>query len=78
MAALSAPSFKLTYLVTPVPVFLALPESVSSCMIPQTRIFPHLDLDYIPESIQVGVRDGLSLGIYVIRQSCVITGVLTP
>lgn len=68
---LSALSFDRTYLVTPVAMYLTLPRDVSSCIALQKRIFPHLDLDHIPESIQVGWYDGLSLGIYVIDWGCV-------
>ena len=29
------------------------------------KIFPHLDLDHIPESVEMGWRDGLNIGIYI-------------
>ena len=72
MAALSAPSFRSTYLVTPVSMYLMLPQRISSCMVLKQRIFPHLDLDHIPESVQAGPHDGLSLGIYDIERNCIV------
>ena len=70
MAALSASSFNSTYLVTPVPMYLTLTQGISSCTALKERIFPHLDLDHIPESIQAGGYDALSLGIYAIERGC--------
>ena len=77
MAALSAPSFKLTYLVSPAPVYLTLPHGISSCMTLEKRIFPHLDLDHIPESIQAGGLDALSLGVYAVKSDCIIAQLAT-
>lgn len=71
MAALSAPYFSSTYLVTPVPMYFMFPQGISSCMTLQESIFPHLDLDHIPESIQAGGHSALSLGIYVVEKSCI-------
>lgn len=34
-------------------------------------IFPHLDLDHIPESVNAGVLDGLRLGVYTLSRNCV-------
>lgn len=62
-----------TYVVTPVPMYKALPSRVSSCFDPQTRIFPHLDLDHVRENIKAGLYDGLALGVYTVERSCVIT-----
>ncbi|KAF9224898.1 hypothetical protein BS17DRAFT_731607 [Gyrodon lividus] len=70
-AVLSTPSIDATYLVTPVAMYLTLPGEISLCMALQKRIFAHLDLDHIPESVQAGWYDGLSLGIYAIERSCV-------
>lgn len=69
--ALSAPFFNRTYLVTPVPMYLMLPQDISSCMALKERIFRHLDMDHIPESIRAGWYDGLSLGIYVVDWGCI-------
>lgn len=70
-AALSVLAFDWTYLVTPVPMYLTLPQGVSLCMTLKKRISPHLDLDHIPESVQAGGYDGLGLGIYVVDRGCV-------
>lgn len=69
---LSADSPMTAYVVTPVPMYRALPSRVSSCFNPQTRIFPHLDLDHIRESAEAGLYDGLALGVYTVERSCVI------
>ncbi|KIM60480.1 glycosyltransferase family 22 protein [Scleroderma citrinum Foug A] len=62
-----------TYVVTPVPMYKTLPSRVSPCFTPQTRIFPHLDLDHVRASIDAGLYDGLALGVYTVERSCVIT-----
>ena len=71
MAVLTAPSFNSTYLVTPIPMYLTLPQGISSCITLKRRVFPHLDLDHIPETIQAGGYDALSLGIYAVERSCI-------
>ena len=71
MAVLTAPSFNSTYLVTPIPMYLTLPQGISSCITLKKRVFPHLDLDHIPETIQAGGYDALSLGIYAVERSCI-------
>ncbi|KIJ64699.1 glycosyltransferase family 22 protein [Hydnomerulius pinastri MD-312] len=70
VAALSSGNFERTFLVTTMAMYAELPVEVSSCMTQQTRIFPHLDLDHIPESVQVGWYDGLSLGVYAVERRC--------
>lgn len=70
MAALSASSYNSTYLVTPVPMYLTLTQGISSCTALERRIFPHLDLDHVPESTQAGGYDALSLGIYAVERGC--------
>ncbi|KAH7883031.1 glycosyltransferase family 22 protein [Phlebopus sp. FC_14] len=72
IAALLSPNFDVTYLASPMAVYLTVPGEVSSCLTQQTRIFPHLDLDHIPEIVQAGWHDGLSLGIYAVDRSCVL------
>ncbi|KAI6126807.1 glycosyltransferase family 22 protein [Pisolithus sp. B1] len=58
------------YVVTPVAMLKNLPGHVASCFISQKRIFPHLDLDHVQESFEVGWYDGLTLGVYTVEQSC--------
>ncbi|KAH7928353.1 glycosyltransferase family 22 protein [Leucogyrophana mollusca] len=58
------------YMVTPIAMHSTLPEAVSRCMTLEHRMFPHLDLDHIPESVQAGWLDGLSLGVYELRSAC--------
>ncbi|KAF9238069.1 glycosyltransferase family 22 protein [Melanogaster broomeanus] len=70
-ATFSSSAFDMTYLVAPMAMYLTLPREISSCMTLQQRIFPHLDLDHISESVQAGWYDGLSLGIYAIERRCV-------
>ncbi|KAI0761331.1 Alg9-like mannosyltransferase family-domain-containing protein, partial [Trametes elegans] len=41
-----------------------------ACVNERERVFPHLDLDHIGESVQVGWRDGLSLGIFDVDVAC--------
>ena len=53
------------YLVTPPFAVQALDQSLAQCFVVDRKIFPHLDLDHIPESVEMGWRDGLSIGIYV-------------
>jgi GPI mannosyltransferase 4 len=54
MTALSVSSFNMTHLVTLVSMYSTLPKSISSCIALERQIFPHLDLDHVPESIQAG------------------------
>ncbi|KIJ07508.1 glycosyltransferase family 22 protein [Paxillus involutus ATCC 200175] len=76
-AAFSTPSCDATYLVTPMAMYLSLPEEIVSCTALQKRIFPHLDLDHISETVQAGWYDGLSLGIYAVKRSCTADGPTT-
>ena len=47
-------------------------ETVSQkCLKEINRVFPHLDLDHISESVQVGWKDGLSLGIFDVDTACI-------
>ncbi|KAJ8488550.1 hypothetical protein ONZ51_g3471 [Trametes cubensis] len=41
------------------------------CLQEISRVFPHLDLDHISESVQVGWKDGLSLGIFDVDTACI-------
>ena len=58
------------YLVTPPFALRGLDASFSDCFTFDKRIFPHLDLDHIPESVEMGWKDGLSLGIYIAGLDC--------
>ncbi|EIW79621.1 glycosyltransferase family 22 protein [Coniophora puteana RWD-64-598 SS2] len=58
------------YLVTPLAMHATLPEVAASCLALQQRIYPHLDLDHIPESIEAGWPDGLSLGAFTAERVC--------
>jgi len=62
-----------TYLVTPFPMKASLPREITACFYLNRRVFPHLDLDHIGESIEDGWRDGLSLGVWTVNQNCVST-----
>ncbi|KAG6328677.1 hypothetical protein ID866_10412 [Astraeus odoratus] len=63
-----------TFLVAPIAMYKTIPGNFSFCFIPQTRIFPHLDMDHLRESIAVGWYDGLGLGVYTIERNCIIAG----
>jgi len=67
ITALSASSFNVTHLVTPVSMYSTLPKSISSRIALERQIFPHLDLDHVAESIQAGGYEGLSLGVYTVQ-----------
>lgn len=43
---------------------------VRACLTERDRAFPHLDLDHLGEAMEVGWRDGLSLGIFEVDQAC--------
>lgn len=58
------------YLVTPPFAVKSLDHRFLHCFVVDKRIFPHLDLDHIPESIEMGWQDGLSLGIYTAESNC--------
>lgn len=53
------------YLVTPPFALRSLNQSFAKCFMDDKTMFPHLDLDHVPESVEMGWREGLSLGIYV-------------
>ena len=40
------------------------------CLTERDRVSPHLDLDHIGETLEVGWRDGLSLGIFDVDRTC--------
>ncbi|KAI0708537.1 Alg9-like mannosyltransferase family-domain-containing protein [Earliella scabrosa] len=44
--------------------------TTQACLTERNRVFPHLDLDHIGEAVEVGWRDGLSLGIFEVDRTC--------
>ncbi|TFK51027.1 hypothetical protein OE88DRAFT_1630583 [Heliocybe sulcata] len=38
------------------------------------RVWPHLDMDHLGESVSLGVTDGLVLGVYSSQQDCALLG----
>ncbi|KAH7910895.1 glycosyltransferase family 22 protein [Hygrophoropsis aurantiaca] len=69
-AVTSAP-WKNTCVITPIAMHSTLPDSITKCTTLGHRVFPHLDLDHISESVQAGWRDGLTLGVYDVDTGCV-------
>ena len=59
-----------TILVAPFHSVGRLGEDKVRCLTERDRVFPHLDLDHIGETVEVGWKDGLSLGIYSLRTRC--------
>ncbi|KAI0634585.1 Alg9-like mannosyltransferase family-domain-containing protein [Trametes polyzona] len=57
-------------LVAPFHAVRELDKGLRECMRERDRVFPHLDLDHIAESVQAGWRDGLSLGIFDVNTAC--------
>ena len=47
-----------------------LKTDVRACLTDRDRVFPHLDLDHLGEAMEVGWKDGLSLGIFEVDQAC--------
>ncbi|KAI0357731.1 hypothetical protein OH77DRAFT_1294558 [Trametes cingulata] len=68
----SAPSSKplSTLVVAPFHAVSELDKQMQECISERQRVFPHLDLDHIGESMEVGWRDGLSLGIFDVDVPC--------
>jgi GPI mannosyltransferase 4 len=60
------------FLVTPFPMKSTLSPKMTPCLVLDHRVFPHLDLDHIGESVEAGWRDGLSLGIWRIDKDCML------
>ncbi|KAI0649779.1 Alg9-like mannosyltransferase family-domain-containing protein [Trametes meyenii] len=59
-----------TLLVTPFYSARELQKQIPGCVTERERVFPHLDLDHIGESVQVGWKEGLSLGIFDVDIVC--------
>lgn len=64
-------SSDVVYVVTPIAVYKTLPGQVAPCFTLQKRIFPHLDLDHIRETSEIGWYDGLTLGVCTVEQNCI-------
>jgi len=60
-----------TFLVTTFSMKALLFPEIIACISLDHRVFPHLDLDHIGESVREGWRDGLSLGIWKVDRTCV-------
>ena len=60
----------ISYLVAPFSMVATLPIEVVACLDINRRVFPHLDMDHLGESVDVGWKDGLSLGIWTVNQQC--------
>ncbi|KAI0825968.1 Alg9-like mannosyltransferase family-domain-containing protein [Irpex lacteus] len=65
------PEGTILYLVTPEFAMRSLGPSMAHCFTIDKRVYPHLDLDHIPESIEVGWPGGISLGVYVTNLDCI-------
>ncbi|KAM5546079.1 hypothetical protein V8D89_000205 [Ganoderma adspersum] len=61
MALLVAPFHSIGDLGTP----------AQACLTERDRVFPHLDLDHLGEAMEIGWRDGLSLGIFEVDRACI-------
>lgn len=51
----------------------SLPPQITACFSLDYLIFPHLDLDHIAESVEVGWVFGLSLGIWIVDKGCILS-----
>jgi phosphatidylinositol glycan class Z len=50
----------------------SLSPKLTACFVLDHRVFPHLDLDHIGESVEAGWRDGLSLGVWKVDKDSVL------
>ncbi len=60
-----------TLLVAPFHSIGDLGTTTQACLTERDRVFPHLDLDHLGEAMEVGWKDGLSLGIFEVDHTCV-------
>ena len=60
----------ISYLVSPISMIATLPMELAACLEMNRRAFPHLDMDHIRESVDVGWKDGLSLGVWTVNRQC--------
>ncbi|TFK82885.1 glycosyltransferase family 22 protein [Polyporus arcularius HHB13444] len=59
-----------TLLVAPFHAVRSFDARAQECLTLRNRVFPHLDLDHIAEAVEVGWKDGLSLGIWEVDSVC--------
>lgn len=59
------------YLVTPDFAMRSLAQPIIQCFKIEKRIYPHVDLDHVPESVETGWPWGMALGVYVTHLDCV-------
>ena len=59
-----------TLLVAPFHSIGNLGKAAQACLKEHDRIFPHLDLDHIGEAVELGWKDGMSLGIFEVDEPC--------
>ncbi|EED82494.1 predicted protein [Postia placenta Mad-698-R] len=67
---MAVPSTATSFLVAPLHATRALTKKYPGCVMLKERVYPHLSLDHISETVEVGWKDGLSLGIYVVDAVC--------
>ena len=60
----------ISYLVAPFSMVATLPIEVVACLDINRRVFPHLDMDHLGESVDVGWKDGLGLGVWTVNRQC--------
>ncbi|KAH9944881.1 Alg9-like mannosyltransferase family-domain-containing protein [Amylocystis lapponica] len=58
------------WLVAPLHAVRSSSPGIEGCFALRERFFPHLDLDHISESLELGWKDGLSLGLYSVEVKC--------
>ncbi|KAI0929168.1 hypothetical protein AcW1_006188 [Taiwanofungus camphoratus] len=68
---LCAPSSTNTQTFLVAPLYTGLHVKHSNCIQLQTSFFPHLDLDHLSETVAVGLKDGLRLGVHVVDTDCI-------
>ncbi|KAF7965116.1 hypothetical protein HWV62_45559 [Athelia sp. TMB] len=60
-----------TYVITTFAMKASLPPAIERCLTFEHAMFPHLDLDHIGESVKLGWKGGLSLGIWIVDMMCI-------
>ena len=60
-----------TYVITTFAMKASLPSAIGQCLTFEHALFPHLDLDHIGESIELGWKGGFSLGIWIVDMVCI-------
>ena len=69
--SLSTPKYTTLYLVTPPFAIKGLDLNYQQCISTTSMIFPHLAMDHLSESMTMGWKEGLSLGVYTANSSCI-------